>query len=184
MTRHSLTYFCLSTYYKIEDSFAFCGDLIITPRIIYYFPHTDLEQERINRGGDLQSGILGSKALGDLFTKMLSSFGISQASSYPRSQIVELWNRGDSSEALQSKLDAHIAELKQKRPPMFSNTVSCSPLPIPGRFIAGSVKGVRIGSEGVLSFQSGSDRHEFEIGVTRVELVKKALSEAGFTLEI
>jgi hypothetical protein len=170
-------------YYRIENSFAFCGDLIITPGIIYYLPHTDLEQERINRGGDLQPGIPGSKALGDLFTKMLSGFGISQASSYPKSQIVELWNEGDSSESLQSRLDAHIAGLKQNRPPMFSNSVSSSPLPMPGRFIAGAVKGVRIDSDGVLSFQDSSDRHDFDIGVTRVKLMEKALSEAGFTVK-
>ena len=171
-------------YYRIEDSYAFCGDLIITPRIIYYLPHTDLEQERINRGGDLQSGMPGSKALGDLFPKLLSSFGLSQASSYPKSQIVAPWNTGDSSEALQSRLDAHIAGLKQNRPPMFSNSVSYSPLPIPGRFIAGSVKGVRMGNDGVLSFQDSSDRHDFNIGVTRVKLMGNALSEAGFTAEI
>jgi hypothetical protein len=172
------------SYYKMEDGYAFCGDLIITPRTIYYFPHTDLEQERINRGGDLQSGIIGSKALGDLFTKMLSSFGLSQESSYSRSEIVELWNRGDSSEALQLKLDAHIAGLKQSKPPMFTNSVSSSSLPMPGRFIAGSVKGVRIGSDGMLSFQDSSDLHDFDVGVTRVKLMMEALSEAGFRVEI
>ena len=171
-------------YYRIEDRYAFCGDLIITLRIIYYLPHTDLEQERINRGGDLQSGMPGSKALGDLFTKMLSSFGFSQASSYPKSQIVALWNKDDSSEALQSRLDAYIAGLKQNRPPMFSNSISYSPLPVPGRFTAGSVRGVRMGNDGVLSFQDSSDRHDFDIGVTRVKLVGKALSEAGFTVEV
>ncbi|MGA9773077.1 MAG: hypothetical protein WBV94_28865 [Blastocatellia bacterium] len=169
-------------YYKIEGSYAFCGDLIIIPRIIYYLPHTDLEQERINRGGDLQPGIPGSKALGDLFTKMLSGFGISQSSSHPRSQIVELWNSGDSSKAIQSRLDAHIAGLKQNKPPMFSNSVSTSPLPMPGRFIAGSINDVRMDSGGVLSFQDSSDRHDFDIGVKRIKLIGNALSEAGFTV--
>ena len=53
--------------YKMEGKFTFSGDLIITPRIIYYFPHTDLEQERINRGSDAEQGFLGSETLGNLF---------------------------------------------------------------------------------------------------------------------
>src|SRR6185295_387250 len=52
-------------YYKIDDRFSFSGDLIITPGIIYYFPHTDLEQERIYRGGESESGFLGLQTLGD-----------------------------------------------------------------------------------------------------------------------
>src|SRR5436853_7915409 len=65
-------------YYKIDDLFTFSGDLIITSGILYYFPNTDLEQERIYRGGEAEAGLLGFEALGDLFTKVLANFELSQ----------------------------------------------------------------------------------------------------------
>ena len=163
-------------YYKIDDRYAFRGDLIITPRIIYFFPHTDLEQERINHGVDFLSGAPGGDLAREVFTKIMSGFGISQPSSHPGSGIASLWNKEDSSEELQSRLDAHIARLKKDRTVVFSSS-----LPVPGRLLSGYVIGLRLERDGVLSFHADSDRHDFDIGATRFELIARTLFEAGFT---
>lgn len=168
-------------YYKMDNKFTFSGDLIITPRIIYYFPHTDLEQERINRGSDLEPGFLGSEALGGLFRNMLTNFGLIQPVNRPKSWKTVMWRWGDPVEVLQSRLDALISELKQS---VAQNLDFASSLPIPSRFISNAIKQMNIDKAGLLSFEASYDRHDFNIGNENKRDLQDALLEGGFPVKI
>ena len=169
-------------YYKIDDLFAFSGDLIITSGILYYFPNTDLEQERIYRGGEAEAGLLGFKALGDLFTKVLANFELSQTTT-PRSRSWKtvVWKWGDPIETFQSRLDALIAESKHKT---IDDADFSSTLPSPSRFATNSIRQMQIDRTGVLSFEAFYDRHDFNIGVEKKRDLQTALLEGGFVVSI
>ena len=168
-------------YYKMDGKFTFSGDLIITPKIIYYFPHTDLEQERINRGSDAEQGFLGSEALGNLFRSALTNFGLVQPINRPKSWKMVMWKWGDPVEVLQTRLDALISELKHsaRQNPEFTSS-----LPIPGRFMTGAIKQMNIDKDGVLSFEASYDRHDFNIGNEKKRDLQEALLEGEFPVNI
>lgn len=168
-------------YYKMDGKFSFSGDLIITPKIIYYFPHTDLEQERINRGSEVEPGFLGSEALGSLFRNILTNFGLVQPINQPKPWKMVMWKWGDPVEVLQSSLDALISESKRnaRHNPEFNAS-----LPIPFKFMADTIKQMSIDKEGVLSFEAGYDRHDFNIGNEKKRDLQEALLEAEFPSKI
>ncbi len=168
-------------YYKMNDKFTFSGDLIITPKIIYYFPHTDLEQERINRGSEAGPGFLGSEAFGNLFRNVLTNFGLIQPINHYKSWRTVMWKWGEPVEILQSRLDALIAELKHnaRHNPEFTSS-----LPIPGRFMTNAIKQMNIDKEGVLSFEASYDKHDFNIGNEKKRDLQNALSEGEFRVNI
>ncbi|HKS40054.1 MAG TPA: hypothetical protein VJX74_05520 [Blastocatellia bacterium] len=168
-------------YYKMDGKFSFSGDLIITPKIIYYFPHTDLEQERINRGSEVEPGFFGSEALGNFFKNALTNFGLIQPINRPKSWKTVMWKWGDPVEVLQSRLDALIAELKHsaRHNPEFTSS-----LPIPCRFMTNVVKQMNIDKDGVLSFEADYDRHDLNIGNEKKRDVQEALLEGEFAVNI
>jgi hypothetical protein len=168
-------------YYKIDDIFTFSGDLIITSGILYYFPNTDLEQERIYRGGEAEAGLPGFKALGDLFTKVLANFELSQTTSRSQSWKTVVWKWGDPIETFQARLDALIAESKRKTT---NNSEFSSTLPSPSRFATNSIRQMKIDRTGVLSFEAFYDRHDFDIGVEKKRDLQDALLEGGFVVSV
>jgi hypothetical protein len=168
-------------YYKIDDIFTFSGDLIITSGIVYYFPNTDLEQERIYRGGEAEASLPGFKALGDLFTKVLANFELSQTTPRSQSWKTVVWKWGDPIETFQSRLDTLIAESKRKTT---DNADFASTLPIPSRFATNSIRQMKIDRAGVLSFEAFYDRHDFNIGVEKKRDLQDALLEGGFVFSV
>ena len=168
-------------YYKIDAKYSFSGDLIVTPAIIYYFPDTDLEQERINRGAELDSGPFGSEALGNLFTKVLSSFDLIRTNSPDKSWKTVMWKWGDPVEIFQSRLDALIADLKHSRA---DDSAFSSTLPLPGRFTTNSIKRMTIDDEGMFTLEAYYDRHDFKIGVSNRRQLHDALLEGGFSASV
>jgi len=168
-------------YYKMDDRFSFSGDLIITPGIIYYFPHTDLEQERIYRGGKSEAGFLGSETLGDLFSKVLTNFGLRQTTIGSRSWKTVTWKWGDPIEVFQSRLDALIVASKQKTT---DNSDFSLTLPGPSRFVANSIRQMNIDRGGMLTFEAFSDQHDFNIGVEKKRDLQAALLEGGFVVKV
>lgn len=168
-------------YYKIDNRFSFSGDLIITPGIIYYFPHTDLEQEKIYRGGESESGFLGLQTLGDLFSKMLTTFDLSQTTIGAKSWKTVMWKWGDPIEVLQYRLDALTAESKHK---ITDHSDFSSTLPIPSRFAANSVRQVTIDRGGMLTFEAFYDQHDFNIGAEKKSDLQAALVEGSFAVRM
>jgi hypothetical protein len=144
-----------------ENSYS--GDLIITKKIIYYFPHTDWSKERRKR----------ATIFGPVFGNLPVLF---RGKNNPRLRDLGLWATDDSSEVLQSKLDPYIAGLKRdQKLEDFSST-----LPLPLRFVSDEVKTVRLTMDGKLIIETSYDKHDFDIGHFQRDLLDEALRQSGF----
>lgn len=158
------------------------GDLIITNGVIYYFPHTILNDEP-NKPLSTWNEMTRHGGLLFLLADLLIIFGISSRSqkdatvNSPLIRNVGLWRDGDSSETLQQRLDAHLAELKKqvREPGHFGMS-----LPAPMRFARGDITGLSFESAGTLKFQAHFDHHDFFVNQKRMKLLQSALQEGGF----
>jgi hypothetical protein len=92
----------------------------------------------------------------------------------------DLWKVTDSSAALQSKLDKHIANLSLQKT---SPTDFSSSLPKPQRFASEDIKNIELSSDGLLIIDTAFDNHDFEVGDIREGLLRKALVSGGFLLD-
>lgn len=167
----------------------FRGDLIIIPGVIYYFPHTNVAGEKLtkkDRPTDHLSFIthifgsvgLAVNALAPLLFDMSVSLQrfLSKSINQPKLRESGLWKGAEiSSQSLQSRLDAHIAELKQRPPQLLRYEYA---LPKPMRFAAEEIRNISV-KYGKLSFNTEYDRHDFRIGFRRQRLLGDALWEAG-----
>src|SRR3989442_1530429 len=90
------------------------GDLVITHGIIYYFPHTNVALERKNRGYRATDHLGLMATPFDLLAALIRE--LRTTTNKPKLRKIGLWRDGESSQSLQTRLDAHIAEVK-KQPP-------------------------------------------------------------------
>lgn len=159
--------------YKVAGEYAYKGDMIITEGVIYYFPHTDLVQQRINRTVDAMSyaaaGVGGGVA--GVAGNLISDLGRTDSDTSAKSLL-----NGERSNLLQEKLDAYIAEMKAKR----SSVTLSSYLPIPLRYTKDEVRNLSLTAMGSVSFDAQYDTHFYNIGLVRKGLLRAALSEGGF----
>jgi hypothetical protein len=150
------------------------GDLVITHGIIYYFPHVNVALENKNKvfkpTEDL--GLIGIPLdlLADLIRELRSTTNKS------RLREAGLWRTGESSQDLQARLDAHIAEVKKQPPQLFEYEFQ---LPKPMRFAGAEIRNLSM--RGGLRFDTEYDNHDFSIGFHRKKLLREALSEGGFS---
>ncbi|HEV2705329.1 MAG TPA: hypothetical protein VGV59_05360 [Pyrinomonadaceae bacterium] len=155
-------------YFKNE----YRGDLVITRGVIYYFPHTNVARERGERAKLLGPPGLDDVLLDYLVTKVKV---LTATTNKPRLRALGLWREGDTSESLQPRLDAYIAEARKEPPRMMQYEYS---LPKPMRFARADIKNVSV--RGGLRFDTEYDTHEFYIGFTRSKALREALWEGGF----
>lgn len=170
----------------------FRGDLVVTAGVIYYFPHTNVAEEKNRKkftpadGIDMAAPVLG--AVGEV----VGLLGLGKAAfdrtaglrrrlrrpsiNRPRLSEKGLWVAGDTCDEVRERLDAHVAAEK-KRPPQLTNYEYS--LPKPMRFAAGQVAALRVG-RGVLRFDTEFDTHDFIVGLRRRSELLEALREAGF----
>jgi len=155
-----------SVSYKVAGEYAYKGDLVVTHGVLYYFPHTDLIQKRTNTAvGFVAGGVAGR----------LARRNIMRQESYDRDEKrMELYA---SSQTLQQKLDAEIADLKEKR-----SSVSANSLPLPIRYDKNNIKNIQFGFFGPLTLEDHYDTHAFKIGVFKKRRLREALTEAGFAV--
>lgn len=163
-------------YYRVVRQYCFQGDLIIVTGRIFFFPHTDLEQQRAKVHEVLDwfhgLGFLFDVGWRILFSVLLPL--IPRTSNKSGFRGAGFWRVGESNEVLKSKLDQRIAELKMN----YQASVS---LPIPARFNLDEVSNLRLSATGVLSFDAQSDHHDFAVGLSKKRLLREALWESGFT---
>jgi hypothetical protein len=155
------------------------GDLVITHGVIYYFPHTNVSLEKKkNAGYDAIPGFASHFGLLSLPFLLLGALikELRSTINEPKLRKLGLWKDGESSQALQSRLDAHIAQVKQQPPQLTQFEYS---LPKPMRFAHAEIK--NLSTRGGLRFDTEYDSHDFSIGFSRKKLLRESISEAGFT---
>ena len=158
------------------------GDLIIVENVIYYFPHSDLTQEGIERMTKSNPIPLALRISIKLASGLLSGFGyITGLKGSNRSRIRKagLWKVGDSCESLQMKLDMHISNMKKEKQPEMKFSSS---LPMPERFHSDEVTNMTLSSTGLLRFDAHYDIHDFKVGLIRKSLLRGALEQAHFSI--
>jgi hypothetical protein len=170
----------------------FRGDLIVTGGVIYYFPHTNVAEEKNRKnfgpadGIDMAAPVLG--AVGEVIGLLGLGKAVFDRTSGPRRRLRRptlnrprlsekgLWVAGDSCEEARERLDPYVAAEK-KRPPQLTGYEYS--LPKPMRFAAAQVAGLRV-RLGVLRFDTEFDSHDFNVGLRRRAVLLEALREAGF----
>lgn len=152
---------------------AFLGDLIITPKVIYYLPHTNVEAED-NKTSHQLGYVLDSFFLGYAIKLILV-----RASRIfdPGNSILKKINFKPElfgENIVQKKLDDYIIEAKKE-------TVDISEfgLPKPLRFSEVELKKLQIGF-GKLKFETEFDEHDFSFSMFKTTSVKNALMKNGF----
>lgn len=157
--------------YKVAGKYAYKGDMIVTEGIVYYFPHTDLVQRRINRTVKAMSYAAGWAA-GGVADGLIKNLELTDFESDSGSHL----HTKDSNSTVQVRLDAYIEEMKKGR-----STVTLSTyLPIPLRYTRAEVKNLSLTFMGSVSFEAHYDTHFYNIGLARKKLLRTSLSDAGF----
>ena len=169
------------------------GDLIVTKGILYYFPHTRVAFSRRTPeiGGKETAGLIGIVGLFEPFLEVVPWLHVAADKSVkigklvrrtvwpsmnsPRIEKQHLWNGRETSEELQTLLDAHIEKLKHEPLGFEEDSV-----PKPIRFAAEEMENVRLKLK--LRFDAKFDNHDFRVSPLRRNLLKKALHEGGFLL--
>src|SRR3954451_18273561 len=91
-------------YFKNE----FRGDLIITPGVLYYFPHTNIALERKeNRHSMTRHLGLPGLAVEALIAGVKE---LRKTTNQPRIKEIGLWSMGEDYKGLQARLDAFIEQ--------------------------------------------------------------------------
>lgn len=152
---------------------SYLGDLIIAPKTLYYFPHTNVEGED-NKTSHQLGYVFDAFFLGYIIKPILVwASRIFDSGNSPLKKInfqPELFDV----ETLQKRLDDYIVEIKKE-----SVDVSEFGLPKPLRFTNADVRKIRI-SYGKLRFDSEYDEHDFNYNLFRTKSLKEALSKNDF----
>ncbi len=170
---------------------AYRGDLIITEGIIYYFPHTNVEQDRYSELPGKEEVWTIGRLLG-FVVPILAMSGHTYAlfeilwktskflrrtfrptNNRPRIREKQLWFGEDSSKILQDRLNDYIEERKKDSPEIMELS-----LPRPMRFPVENVKNLKIGLK--LTLDTEFDDHDFRVNLFHRSKLKTALKEAGF----
>jgi len=166
----------------------FRGDLIVTAGVLYYLPRTNVTAARYETkaGSGDYLGIL-SQLFGIAIGYQLIVDSIFALSSLVQRALRKkakqtalresgLWREGESSQELQQRLDAFIAETKREVTPLVLYEYS---LPKPMRFARSEIRNLSV-RRGRLCFQTEFDSHVFRIGFQRQKLLRDVLWEGGF----
>jgi len=167
----------------------FRGDLIVTPGVLYYFPHTNVAAAKLERKArpteqlGIVSHLFGLPGIAFQLT-IDTLFDVSRfvwrtvriTTNQPKLREVGLWREDESGLELQQRLDAHIADIRRQSSSIVRYEYS---LPKPIRFNQTDIRNLRL-SMGTLRFDTEFDRHEFRIGFRRARLLRDVLWQSGF----
>ena len=170
---------------------AYRGDLIITKGVIYYFPHTNVEEDRYRglSGKDEVTAIggllgfivpiLGASSLGFWLVEKGWQFSrflrrtFLPTNNRPKIRKKKLWHGNETNESLQKRLDEFIEERKKDSPEITELS-----LPRPMRFPLKNVSNMRVGLK--LKFDTEFDDHDFGVNFFQHSKLKIALKEGKF----
>ena len=127
-------------YYLISGQYSFAGDLIVTRGVLYFFPHTDLEAQRIKNSSRHSGGGLVGGLVADAIYAGVDAAAMAAKGSYLSKH--GLWHEGDTDEQFRQRADAHMVELKeQRKKERFSES-----LPIPTRIATDEIRNLKMGN--------------------------------------
>ena len=154
-------------YYRVTGKYVYAGDLFIARNNLYFFPETDMEQQReeITRYMPHQLGLV--------FT-VLVYLGQRVRLHHSRT---EFWKKGLSDEQFQKEAAKYIETLKAERRQQHHQFGAILPLPLHVR--TDEISGLSLNALGRLSFSAQSDTHDLNVGVLRKRRLRNALWEAG-----
>lgn len=175
------------SYFKNE----YRGDLIVTKKVLYYFPHTRVIHSRYadELGGKEAMplfDLLGNFApvLGAVpFIRVTADKSVKlgkflkrtfrPTTNAPRIRKLKLWRGMDTNENLQNLLDEYIEKVKKENLQFDEDSV-----PKPMRFAADEIENPRFGLKFI--FDAKYDNHDFRVNLIHRSLFNKALKEGGF----
>lgn len=158
--------------YMVAGERGYEGDLIVTPNVIYYFPHTDLVRRRISTAANFSTVLLmGGGNLGAILATALNN-NLKRSQQRDNS---DLPKGEDITASLEEKLDAYIQTRKEER----QDALLGDSLPLPMRFPRSEIQGMRLTSRGFV-FYASFDNHQFIIG--KSELLKGALKAGAYMM--
>lgn len=160
--------------YQVSGKYIYEGDFIITNGVLYYFPHTDLLQQRINRATSLASGVAGGMVGG-----IIGGLGAGAIRGLQQSAHREDHEKAlDNPTILKSRLDSVIAEIKEKH----SKDISANSLPLPMRYSSDEISEFSVSFFGVFSFKTKYEQHVFKTSMRYSKKIKESLSQNGFIM--
>ncbi len=167
------------------------GDLIITKRVMYYFPHTRVTHARYSEEIGRKEGMVIFDLLGNFapifgtvpWIRVAADKSVKAGkflkrtfrptTNSPRIRKTHLWRGNDTNEKLQIVLDEYIEKVRKERLEFDDDSV-----PKPMRFSAGEIENARFGLK--FKFDAKCDNHDFRVNLIHRSLFKKALLESGF----
>lgn len=153
-------------YYRIAGKYIFAGDLFISRGQLYFFPETDLEEQRTQATRHLPH---------ELSFLVLGIVYLAQQLNGSYSSRIQFWQEGISHEQLRMEVNAYIEKLRIERSlASFGRT-----MPLPMRVGVDEISDMKLSATGKLSFSAQSDTHDFNIGLFRKKRLRNALWEAG-----
>lgn len=154
--------------YKVAGSFAYKGDLIITKGVIYYFPHTDLVQKRINTVVSTMAVVAGPYGVA---SSMIRNLALPDSTDRDSQMFT-----ATTHETIQNRLDESIKQMKEDR----SSVTLSTALPLPMRFSQADIQNMTISFLGLLKFDAHFDTHVFSAGFASRSKLRGGLIENGF----
>jgi hypothetical protein len=153
--------------YMVAGERGYEGDLIFTPNVIYFFPHTDLIRRRINNAVNFYA-VLAGGGLGPAL-----AFAVSNKLTKSKSNNPNLPTGEDINASLEEKLDAYIETRKAER----KDALIGDSLPLPMRFPKTAIETMRVTFRG-FAFEASFDNHDFI--VSNSSLLKGALTAGAY----
>lgn len=164
--------------WKVAGEYAYKGDMIIVDRALFYFPHTDLIDQRIDKTA--MAVMLGFCSFGmALIYRFIAPVLIDPVLGRNTAATKELLRMtdeaGSDSKKIRMKLDEHLAKLREENP----GSRRALTLPLPVRFTSEDAKGISVGLLGALQFEAKYGQEQFHVGLINRGALVRALKEEG-----
>lgn len=164
--------------WKVAGEYAYKGDLIIVDKTLFYFPHTDLIDERIEKTATAVMLVLCScgVALIYRFIAPLLVDPILRRYTASTKELLRMTNEaGSDSKQIRETFDAHLTKLREENP----GSRRALTLPLPVRFTSAELSGISVGLLGALKFDAKYGDEQFHVGLINRGALVRALKEEG-----
>lgn len=165
--------------WKVAGEYAYKGDMIIVDKALFYFPHTDLIDERIDKTAVAVMLVLFSCGIALIYrfiAPLLVDPLLRRHTASTRELLRMTDEAGSDPKKIREKLDEHLAKLREENP----GSRRALTLPLPVRFTSQDVKGISVGLLGALRFEAKYGDEQFHVGLINRGALERALKEEGF----
>jgi hypothetical protein len=165
--------------WKVAGEYAYKGDLVIVDKVLFYFPHTDLIEERIDKTAIAVMLIFCSCGIALIYRFIAPMLvdpirGRYTASTKELIQMIE--SVGDDSKRIRERLSGYIAKLKEEN----AGSRRALTMPLPVQYTIEDITRVSVSLLGKLEFEAKYGAEQFNVGLINKGALTKALTEEGF----